>query len=421
MLRIIFVLLLFIGFGWLGSSQVSHENINLASFKTYVDQLNSGQTLDTKGMSLDQFFIQLGVHFFIPNANELKTKSELLTQNILGLCEALKNPSTSTDTTQLEASAKNSWKDTMMTYHKILSAPFGPIYDNDRDIANGIYSWPLMYDCGMHVEMLEIKNSGQFSPKALYTSQGLMAVEFALFNDLTSTTCNNNRRFAKVHDWLKTDQASKKIDLCTLALKSSEIVKSKAQKLNESWALDQGNFTSKMVDGSTFENFKTVLNNLTDAMFYFEVAKDVQLGKPLGLHKDCLSSDKKCPDDIEHKWSQTGLDAIEMQFIGLNQIFNEGGFGQYLTSKGFGNVYTDTITLTSSILGRIQDLKKTGTLNDLVLNMNANECQKTTDTNLLVPVCGLQKQIRQVIILFKSEILPALSLNAPLVFQGDGD
>lgn len=422
MLRIIFTLILFVSFGWFGSTQVRNENINLETFTSYVQQILSGSSFVTETYSLDQFFVQLGVNFFIPNSNELDNKTKQLTQDISNYCTSLETDPTSSENQNLLLIAQKSWKDSSLSYHKILSVPFGPIYDNSREIANNIYSWPLMYTCGMHVQMLAIKDTGNFDSKALYTSQGLMAVEFALFNDLKTTDCNNNKRFAKVHEWLsKSDEATKRLDLCKLALKSSEIVNSNTSKLRSSWSLEEGNYTFNMVNGSVYENFKAELNLLTDSMFYFEVAKDIQLGKPLGLHKDCLNTDKKCPDDIEHKWSQIGLDAIEMQFVGLNQIFNEGGFGQYLSSQGHEDIYKKAVDLNNSIIANIQNIKTLGTLNEQIETMNVNDCQNTTETNVLVPICGLQRQIRLVNHLFKSEILPALSLNAPLVFQGDAD
>lgn len=416
------ILILFLSFGWLGSTKVKNEHINLETFMSYIQSLSSGAGFETKPMTLDQFFTQLGFHYFIPTTSEFKSESEQLKNDISNYCESLKAEPDTSKTSDLHVLAQQSWTKTMLTYHKILAAPFGPIYDNSRDMANNIYSWPLMYECGMHVQMLEIKNNGQFDSKALYTSQGLMAVEFSLFNDLTTTTCGKSRRFTKVHEWVATtDLVAKKKDMCNLALKSAELVVKKANELHHAWSVDGNNFTFQWVGGSAFENFKTSFNTLTDAMFYFEVAKDVQLGKPLGLHKDCLSTDKKCPEDIEHKWSQIGLDAIEMQFVGLNQIFNEGGFGQYLMSIGFEDTYLHITALNDSILKTIDSLKSTGTLNYHVENLNVSNCQNTTIEHVLEPICGLQQQIRQMNILFKSELLPALSLNAPKAFQGDND
>ncbi len=422
MIRIILTFIVFVSFGWFGSTQVRNENINLETFSKYVQSLTSGDLFEIEDYSLDKFFVQLGVNYFIPNSEDLAKNTTELKENIVAYCSDLETHGASEKSKVSLDSAKTSWTKTMLSYHKILSAPLGPIYDNSREIANNIYSWPLMNTCGMHTQMISIKETGNFDSKALYTSQGLMAVEFALFNDLTTTECGNNKRFKKVHDWISgTDETIKKLDMCKLALKTSELVEANTAKLKSAWAIDEGNFTFNMVNGTVFENFQAELNLLTDSMFYFEVAKDIQLGKPLGLHKDCLSSEKKCPADIEHKWSQIGLESIEMQFVGLNQIFNEGGFGQYLTSKGHVDIYNKVVQLNEEIIANIQNLKTLGSINQQIEVMNVDDCRNTTETNILVPICGLQRQIRLVSHLFKSELLPALSLNTPVIFQGDAD
>lgn len=405
MLRKTFLLGLFLSFGWMVTSNQTHPNF-----------------------SLDQLLVQMGVGFFAPTTLELSQNTQSMVLDIQNYCDFLNkdlntdpNTQTSDQKSELQSLAKDSWSKTMESYHKTLAAPYGPIFDNKKDLANNIYSWPLMNECGFHMEMMSIKESGKFSDKALFTSKGLMAVEFGLFKDLNSTTCNTkNKSFAKVHAWLKKPDAEKNKDLCAFALASAKDLNLQTQKLSEEWQSDQGNYTSKMVNPS--QDLKQVFNAITDGLFTtIEIAKDTQLGKPSGLHKDCTKAEGKCPDDVEHKWSAMGFEALEAQFLGLNQILEDGGLGQYLKSKGFESIYNNIVYHNNDILNRIQNLKKLGTLNQQMIDLDPSLCKQTTEANNLVPVCGLQRQIRVLIQVFKSEFFPALMLNAPQVYQGDVD
>jgi hypothetical protein len=350
-----------------------------------------------------------------------------MVQAVANYCSALENATSesykSDEVLGLKSQAQQAWLAAMGSYHQIFTAPFGPVYENARDIANNIYSWPLMNECGMHVEMVDIKTSGQFNSKTLYSSKGLMAVEFGLFKDLETTTCNTrNKAFNKVHDWLKNDEFSKTKDMCGLAKVAAQGVQVQSEKLVQAWALDSGNFTRRMVDGSEFESFKFVLNRITDGLFtMMEGVKDVQLGKPMGLHKDCLDASGKCVNDIENKWSQTGLNALEKQFEGLDMILNQGGLGAYLTAQGFPGIYQSLVDQNQIILDQIAGVKKLGTLNEQIQNLNVTDCENTTETNNLVPVCAVQRQTRVLAQTFRSEFFPALILDAPLVYQGDND
>lgn len=431
--KFILALVLFLGFGWLGASKTSNESLSTEKAESLISNaLNwNYQTANSQDFTLGHLLIQLGVGYNVPAAADLKLKSSVLFQEIKTYCDTMIEGGHSmlTDEENIEVinnlheKAQMAWVDTMKSYHRMVAAPYGPIYDNSKVILNHLYSWPLMNECGMHTEMIQIKETGDFDPKALYTSKGLMAVEFGLFKDLNSTTCNaRNPRFKKVHDWLTLDETQKSKDMCGLALKAAESVQIYANQLDEAWRLDSGNATKNLVSGSEFESFQVVLNKITDGLFTtIEVSKDTQLGKPLGLHKDCLNADRKCTDDIEHKWSQTSFEAIEQQFLGLKQVFNEGGLGTYLKSKGFDDIYQKIIAQTDVILNHIDEVKKLGNFKQQISDMDSKSCEATTENNNLVPVCGVQRQIRVLVHTFKSEFFPALSLNAPLVYQGDAD
>ena len=126
-------------------------------------------------------------------------------------------------------------------------------------------------------------------------------------------------------------------------------------------------------------------------------------------------------NDVENKWSQTGLHALEKQFEGLALILNEGGLGAYLTAQGFPGIYQSLVEQNQMILDQIAEVKKLGTLNEQIQNLNVTDCENTTESNNLVPVCGIQRQTRVLVQTFRSEFFPALILDAPLVYQGDND
>ena len=295
MFKRLLILTVFLSFGWLGASQISNQNLTDEQIEALMVKAQGGQ-LESENFGLAELLVQMGTNYYIPTSQELASNSKNMAQAITQYCGALENSTQdsfkSDEVLKLKSEAEQAWLAAMGSYHKIFAAPFGPVYANSREIANNIYSWPLMNECGMHVEMVDIKTSGAFNPRTLYSSKGLMAVEFGLFKDLDSTTCNTrNKAFNKVHEWLKNDEFSKTKDMCGLAKVAAEDVALQSEKLVEAWSIDSGNYTRSMVDGSEYESFKFALNRITDGLFtMIEVAKDVQLGKPMGLHKDCLDA-----------------------------------------------------------------------------------------------------------------------------------
>jgi uncharacterized protein len=402
MFKKISLLCLCLGFGWIVTSNPSNTEF-----------------------SIDQLLVQMGVGFYTPTTLELAKKTNAMVDDIQNYCDALNlNPQSAEFELQKNNSkeqAQKSWTETMKAYHQMDAAPFGPLYENKRELADNIYSWPLMNECGFHMEMMSIKENNKFSDKVLFTSKGLMGTEFGLFKDLDSTTCNTkNKSFAKVHSWLKNSELEKEKDMCAFALASAKDLQQYTQKLANDWQADLGNYTSKMVANP--QDLKGVLNVITDGLFAtIEIAKDIQLGIPSGLNSGCTKAEGKCPTDVEHKWSALGFDALEAQFLGLNQILEDGGLGQYLKAEGFETIYNNIANQNNEILNHIQNLKLAGSLNQQMLDLDPKLCKQTTDSNNLVPVCGLQRQIRTLVQLLRSEFFPALRLTAPAVHQGDAD
>ncbi len=416
------LLIAFLCFGWLGASKSSSEKISDQEIKGLISKANS--EISPKNLNLGALLAQLGVQYYAPTAKNFLTEASSMVEKIGTYCDILSSSSVDAEfTSDLKYEARQAWTETMGAYHKMSTAPFGPIYSNSRELANNIYSWPLAYECGMHMEMLAVKSSGQLDASSLYTSKGMMAVEFGLFKDLDSTDCNQrNKRFQKVHEWLRLSTAEKTKDMCNLALAAANDVLDQAHTLNQAWDVAGSNYTAKMIDGSNFESFKSVLNEITDQFFtMLENAKDVQLGKPLGLHKDCLDQSGKCVENIEHKWSQTGLNALKMQFLGFSQILDQGGLGAYLTNQGFKDIYVDLSNQTDELTKYVDKVSQFGTLNELVSAAPVKECEDSTDKNELVPVCTLQRKIRKLTQTIRADFFPALQLNAPLVYQGDAD
>lgn len=422
MFKKVLLLSLFLGFGWVGASKISNETLSLETIEAYINKAQSHSLQEDSKLNLGELLVYLGVHYYSPVAQNLLHSTSSMVQTIETYCQSLDTEDIDSQQ-QAQNDAQNAWAESMKAYHRAFTAPFGPLYDNSREISNNIYSWPLMNECGIHVELIEVKEKGHLSSNALYTSKGLMAVEFGLFKDLTTTTCNKrNPKFQKVHDWLTLSEKEKIKDMCRFSLTVAKDVYSYTQKLADHWQADTNNYTFQMVNGSQYESFNLALNKITDGIFtMIEVAKDTQLGKPLGLHKDCLNAEGKCPEDVEHKWSQMGLEAIEAQFEALKGILTSGGLGAHLNEVGHEDIYSRLLNQTNIILDHIASVKNLGTLNDQIKNLDPKACEQTTETNNLVPVCGIQRQIRVLVHMFRSEFFPALHLQAPIVYQGDSD
>lgn len=436
----LFIFLLMGCSGSSGNSDSKNKTSASLTSEQFTEFLKSPELINAGEFSPEKMLLNLSLNVYLQRAKDFKVKTERLVEKTQAYCLSIDSDSENLGKTQ----AQEAWQQAMQSYHKISSSLFGPIIDNARFLADNIYSWPVTNTCGIEGEMIAYKENKKLNPKALFTVKGLTAIEFGLFSDLETTSCDSrNKNFKAINEWTQLEIPEKSKDTCLFALDHAKETALLADQLFKKWDPNSENFTLSLFQGN--ESINQIVNKISDSLFSIEKTKDRRLGRPLGLHNDCTNESGVCVQDIEHKWSHFSFDAIESEIKGLRQIFSgeydpdenkkSFGFDDYLISVRKNELSDQILNQMDLILKLIDDTKKeevsfTKQLeNQINKNLKQDQspsvgiCKRTLglDQSERPSVCNLQSEIRNLALLFKNDFLIALSLVAPPTFQGDAD
>ena len=370
------------------------------------------------GTGLPDALTRLGRDVIAPQTATFRAQAERLKSDVAALCVGYERNQPSQT---FERAAKASWSDAMLTYHRLAAVPVGPLTDNGRVLTDNLYSWPRTNLCGVDLEVAALAAKGTPNTRLLFTLKGLAAIEYLLFEPTLGTQCNpKNARHRAAFEWAKKSELEKKADRCRFAAQLSEEVAANAATLETAWSPTGGDFTAKFTDGSRFPTPKKALNAVSDALFDVETTKDVRLGRPLGLSRDCLTAGGKCPELSEHLYSGLALKAVAARLDGFAGAFR-GGLADYLSAVGHADVGTNLLTLADGAAAAARRADALGPFARQIEDMDVAQCRATTSQNRLVEPCALARDVRGVTVKLKSEFLTALSLEEPPTHQGDND
>lgn len=382
---------------------------------------NAGEFSESKMLA------NIGLNVIAPLTKEFRLQSEILESDVNELCEELNKGQQAKAQEEL---VQKRWSKVMLTYHALDAVPVGPLDDQGRLLSDNIYGWPSFNACGIDLEVVKLSQSGANNPKMLFTLKGLGAIEYLFFDSNLSTQCNAlNPNHKPAFDWAAKPTIEKRKDRCQMARQLMADLVGNAQRLESAWNPAGQNFSKVLVDNSRFPSIKAAVNAMSDALFSVEDVKDLRLGRPLGLHKDCLSADRKCASLTEHRWSNLGLRAISARlrgfraaFFGSQDVAGKGfGFDDDLKSIGREDVANNIANYLNQALATAESTDGLGGLQAQIEAMNPSECQATSDDNPLVKPCLLHRHVKQLTSKLKTEFLIALSLRAPPTHQGDND
>ena len=383
----------------------SNPNLQKNPFPPGYENPNEGS------FSEEKMLVNIGVNVISKRVKKFSLQAELLADT-LSSCRDL-------------GEAREQWKRTALAFHTVDAFPVGPMTDNGRFLLDNLYAWPYLDTCGIDNEVAKGAVSGKYSDQLLYTLKGLGAMEYLLFESSLGSSCNLNR-YPEVRAWLEKSPVQKEKDRCRFAGFLAKDFSAKSKILDQSWDPNEANFTKTLIDGSRYESVKSATNALTDSLFSIEKMKDLRMGKPLGLHKDCTNESKKCVESLEHPYAKISKEALEARLTGFRDVFfgsassEEKAFGldDFLVSRGTGATKDAMQGYLTDASRSIRDL---GELRSEISSMNAADCAATTRENRLVPVCAAFQDLRAITSLWKIEVMTALALRAPADHAGDND
>lgn len=392
------------------------------------------------GFSEEKMLVNIGVNVIAPAAIDFALETSVLEKRIASACQAT---SSANEPTSQWKEAEAQWKRAALAYHRVDSFPIGPLWSEDKKLAARIYSWPLFNSCGIDVETVRVKEGVATATTDLANpTRGLGAIEYLLFERSLTSRCNV-RAQPQVSKWTSLPVAEKKRDRCALATRLAADLATQGKLLAEEWNPKGRNYTRRLIDQSdpAYPNSLAAINALTDSLFNLETVKDLRLGRPLGLHKDCISDSGKCPQDAEHPFSDMAVEAIEARLKSFGDAFNGQltaesglingfGFDDFLVRRGHPEVAQKMGGL---IEAARSGFKKYGVLvgsgagvagsnfSSAIEAIVKDECVASTSEKRQVEICALFQDVRAISNSLKAELLAVLALRAPPTYQGDND
>jgi len=334
----------------------------------------------------------------------LNASVSALKQKADAYCAGLGNANEST----LRQEAQNSFKSTMQPLQTVAMYSLGPSLEEDS--FRQLYSWPLTSSCSVDTQLAI--NSTDLNTQVF--RRGLDIVEYLLFVEPSANhTCENTN--ADLDQFNLLSSTEKQQRRCAFMQAVVDDVASNAQTLADAWDVDKGNYAATL---TTSSDSTATLNQITDAMFYFEeVVKENKLDAPLGGSQTntppSCGAGALCPADVESPYARISKENMLVNVKAFQKLFQGGsdkagvGFDDWLIAEGEAELAN---TMASDIQRIINDLETSdGSFYD-ALSTDAN----AWNALLLGPVQTVSNQLR---FLF----MPALGLQLPATSASDTD
>lgn len=397
--------------------------------------------------SQEMMLVNLGVNVVYKNVRRFRMKAENLSETLNRSCQGSVSASVLND-------AQSAWKETMLAYHAVEAAHFGPIAEDKSTLQTRMYAWPFISACGIDQEVeAAAKLGGQrinqvVIPQATASSgvpstaatplkpvtelgvnlKGLGAIEYLLFEPTLKTRCNA-RAFPQMQQWSAKSTEEKLSDRCQMAQRLAKDVEDAAKELEKRWSPDEANYTYALLQTGFKKTMRQPTTELVHGMFAIEKVKDDRLGRPLGLHKSCASDEKKCVEDVEHSLSGLAMAAARVRVEAFRELFfgssnpdaKAYGIDDFLVQKNSPSTVDELRAAMDQLLTSMMDIENQGALQQQIQQMSADQCQATTRSDRRVPLCAMFQDLREVSTLFKVAILTKLTLDGPPAYQGDND
>lgn len=379
---------------------------------------------NTGEFSEDKMLANIGLNVIYPQVREFWLHTQVLE---LELAKFIQTHATDAQ----EQIVKTQWSKAMLAFHSLDAAPFGPLSDNNSLLRQNIYAWPTLNSCGVDLEVAKLSLNGTPNRNLIYTLKGLGALEYLFFESELKTRCNPKNPNHKIaFEWEKKTATEKKLDRYHFAQIVVQDLIIQVQQLETAWNPQGENFSKTLGDGSRYPSLREAVNAVSDSLFQLEDLKDNRLGKPLGINKECLNPERKCPEFLEHQLSQITGQALLARLQGFKQVFLGAredkdkihfSFDDNLKSIGREDVSNRILEALNKAQQTAQEVEHLGSILEQIRNMNPDECKNSEGSNKSVRICALFYDVRQVAMRLKTDFLIALSLKAPPTHEGDND
>lgn len=385
-----------------------------------LSNVNSGS------FSIDKLILNTGLNVVFPAVVEFHQKIEKLDSTIDLYCEVLRDADSQNDLA-IKKAIQNYWKESMDAYHKMEAFKFGPIMNNGEELGLSLYSWPLQNACRVELEIAKNTTKTDYQLKAAVNLKGLGALETILFTENGKHNCASVPDF--LASWLNSSPKQKKQDQCYYMSLVSEDLLKQSTVLKKTWDPKHGNFIVKQIKNENNQKKLSVLNEISNSLFYVEtILKDQKLGAPSGIMNCNFNS---CPEKSEHIIAKYSIPAIIQNLIGFKNVFNgidhetqKNGFGidDYLADLGHPQVAKDMNNALNNVISSFLKHKGITSLHELAQGIDKSQCLSSSSENRAVEICALYFDVRTLTTILKNDYILALrDIQGPKESQGDMD
>jgi len=353
-----------------------------------------------------------------PTYTQFQALSAQLTSDIGTYCQSeidfeAQNTSENQVSTSL-STAQQSWRSTMNQWQQIELMQFAPLINNDGQLRNVIYSWPIVSTCGIDLDVVSFEAgniNGAPYDITLRTParKGMDALEYLLFN----TNLNHSCTTATVPEgWDNRTEQSRKIARCQFAREVASDINNNAQELVAQWSGENGFANELKTAGTTGNQFETeheAVNHISDAMFYIDsITKDGKLATPLGLFANECGAEP-CAEAVESPFANNSLDNILNNLLSLQKLYSgdEGvGFDDFLVDVGDNDT---AVQMSNTIDAAIASIQAYQTSLAEALNTNPDQVENS------------HTEVKNVTDIMKADYINSLALELPATSAGDND
>lgn len=346
-------------------------------------------------------------NIYIPTFELFAQKAEQLNSAVSNYCAALP-----ADTNNNRGAAQDQWKTAMDTWQMAELMQVGPLFINDNELRDRVYSWPNKRACFVDQDVVAAESAGYDITTQNPARKGMDALEYLLFDNDLDHKCTVPG--TEPDGWNNRTDADRTAARCNFASIVSSDVLDAANEIVSQWTGDSGYANVMKQAGTPGSNFATTLeaiNDMSDGLFYFVGAmKDGKIAAPAGLRvNNCGLT--ACPEDAESTYSDHSLEnilnnmrALRLVLVGSSE--QDASFIDFLTDVGDTDTATNIIAQLDEAIALAEGM--TGTYSEVLTN-NPGSVEQLHD------------EVNDVDDILKGDFIQSLSLELPPTSAGDND
>lgn len=384
-----------------------------------------GDTFDFEAM-----FTNLADNVIIPNYSAFKTATESLAMpgSELDLyCDAIGTG----EEAQRLSDAREEWRSLMLLWQRAELHTLGPAADEANLLRNQIYAYDEQpFDsCRTDRAVVLAEDSGFDISTRVFSSRGLDALEYLLFQENLNHTCTSSN--PQTDPWDARTEMERKQARCAYAQLAVDDILEAASAIEEGWLASGDNYRAVFI-ASDSSTQALILESISDALFYIEKdTKDAKLGAPTALKEDQCDA-VACPDAVESPYSGHALQNIRANLQSFVSIFtgaDDESFDDIITEADMAAINTAflddanaAIDLATSLIDDGDDLS---VLTQAIIDSDLTaECENSNANPADAPsveICALHGYVKRITDRLRTDFVTIVGVDLPDRVQGDTD